>query len=91
MPKEKLYTAKQGAHMTRLTLSSFRSKASRLMIKGQRQGRQVYYTRRQLEDVYHGIPSKLGKEFKAKKRARRKTIKRRAAERQKRDNDRLKE
>ena len=91
MPKEKLYTVKQGAHMTHLTLSSFRSKASRLMIKGQRQGRQVYYTRRQLEDVYYGIPSKLVKASKAKKRARTKTIKPRAAERRKRVNDRLNE
>ena len=91
MPREKLYTAEQGATMTRLTLSSFRSKASRLLIKGRREGRQVYYTGKQLEDVYHGIPSKLGKEFKAKKRARRKTIKRRAAERGRRVSDRLNE
>jgi hypothetical protein len=40
------------------------------MIKGQRQGRQVYYTRRQLENVCQGIPSKLVKAFKAKKTAR---------------------
>jgi len=91
MLKEKLYSAQQGAHMTRLTLSSFRSKASRLMIKGQRQGKQVYYTRRQLEDVYQGIPSKLVKAFKAKKTTRANTIKRRAAERRRRANDRLNE
>jgi hypothetical protein len=91
MPKEKLYTAEQGAYMTRLTLSSFRSKTNRLMIKGQRQGKQVYYTRRQLENVYQGIPSKLEKASIAKKTARTKTIKRRAAERRRRVNDRLNE
>jgi hypothetical protein len=91
MPKEKLYSAEQGAHMTRLTLSSFRSKASRLMIKGQKQGRQVFYTRRQLEDVYQSIPSKLVKAFKEKKGARTKSIKQRAAEKRKRVSDRLNE
>jgi len=91
MSKEKLYSAKQGAHMTSLTLSSFRSKTSRLMIKGQREGRQVYYTRRQLENVYYGIPSKLVKASTVKKKARTKTIKRRAAERRRRTNDRLNE
>jgi hypothetical protein len=91
MPKEKLYTTVQGAHMTRLTLSAFRSKASRLMIKGQRQGRQVYYTQTQLEGVYYGIPSKLVKASKAKKRSRTKSIKQRAAERRRRVSDRLNE
>ena len=33
-----LYTAQEGAFMTRLTMSSFRTKVSRLGIKGQRRG-----------------------------------------------------
>ena len=75
---EKLFTAEQGAFMTRLTLSSFRTKVSRLGIKGQRQGTKVLYTRKQLEDVHDGIPArgrksnppktKKAKPTKAKKR-----------------------
>jgi hypothetical protein len=52
---EKLFTAEQGAYMTRLTMSSFRTKVSKLGIKGQRQGQKVFYTRKMLEDVYNGI------------------------------------
>lgn len=56
MPKEdRLFTAEQGAFMTRLTMSSFRTKVSKLGIKGQRQGQKVFYTRKMLEDVYNGI------------------------------------
>ena len=64
---EKLFTAEQGAFMTRLTLSSFRTKVSRLGIKGQRQGQKVFYTRKQLEDVHGGIAAKMGKTVKVKK------------------------
>jgi hypothetical protein len=54
--KEKeLFTAEQGAFMTRLTLSSFRTKVSKLGIKGTKQGVKVFYTRKMLEDVYNGI------------------------------------
>lgn len=53
--EEKFLTAEQGAFMTRLTLSSFRTKVSKLCIKGQRQGQKVFYTRKQLEDVYNGV------------------------------------
>jgi hypothetical protein len=52
---ENLFTAEQGAFMTRLTLSSFRTKVSKLGIKGRRQGVKVFYTRKMLEDVYNGI------------------------------------
>lgn len=55
---EKLFTAQQGAFMTRLTLSSFRTKVSRLGIKGTKQGKKVFYTRKQLEDVHKGIPAR---------------------------------
>jgi len=56
--QEKLYSATEGAYMTRLTLFSFRTKVSQLGIKGQRQGRRVFYSRRQLEDVYAGVSNK---------------------------------
>ena len=52
---EKLFTAEQGAYMTRLTLSSFRTKVSKLGVKGTKQGVKVFYTRKMLEDVYNGI------------------------------------
>lgn len=32
--EERLYTSKEGAHMTRLTINSFRVKVSKLGIKG---------------------------------------------------------
>jgi hypothetical protein len=67
MPKqERLFTAEQSAFMTRLTISSFRTKVSRLGIKGQRQGLKVFYTRKQLEDVLKGIPAKKGNIAKAR-------------------------
>jgi hypothetical protein len=50
---DRLYTAQEGAFMTRLTLSSFRTKVSKLGVKGTKQGVKVFYTRkidqRQLE------------------------------------------
>lgn len=66
MENEKLFDAKQGAFMTRLALSSFRTKVSLLKIKGQKQGRKVYYTRKQLEAIYKG---KVAKTARTKKRA----------------------
>ena len=45
---ERVITAEQGAHMVGLTLSSFRSKVSRLGIKGKKDGRNVFYT---LEEI----------------------------------------
>lgn len=67
--QERLYTSEEAAYATRLTLFSFRTKVSKLGIKGLKQGLKVFYTRKQLEDVYNGIPSKKGKA------ARRKAIK----------------
>ena len=64
---EKLFSAERGAFMTRLTLSSFRTKVSHLGIKGQKQGVKVFYTRKQLEDIQKGIPSRRVKSPKAKK------------------------
>jgi hypothetical protein len=59
--KERLYSTEEGAYATRLTLSSFRTKVSKLGVKGQRQGQKVFYTKKQLEDVYNGVPSKKAK------------------------------
>jgi hypothetical protein len=73
---DKLFTAGEGAYMTRLTLSSFRTKVSMLGIKGRKQGVMVFYTRKQLEDVYNGISvralvdQRRKKPTRAKKRAR---------------------
>jgi hypothetical protein len=55
--------------MTRLTLSSFRTKVSKLGIKGTKQGVKVFYTRRQLEAIYKSSVAKpVKKAVKAKKR-----------------------
>jgi hypothetical protein len=67
MAKERLYSAEDGAHMTRLTMSSFRTKVSKLGVKGQRYGTKVYYTRAQLQDIYDGKASKKVKALPAKK------------------------
>lgn len=67
MAKERLYSAIEGAHMTRLTMSSFRTKVSKLGIKGRRDGTKVYYTRPQLQDIYDGKASKKVKALPAKK------------------------
>jgi hypothetical protein len=55
---QKLFTAEQGAFMTRLTLSSFRTKVNKLGIKGTKQGVKVFYTRKQLEAIYKGSVAK---------------------------------
>jgi hypothetical protein len=74
--EERLFDAKQGAYMTRFTMSSFRTKVSKLGIKGTKRGVKVFYTRKMLEDVYNGIGVKAlvdqrrKKPTKAKKRAR---------------------
>jgi hypothetical protein len=60
MAKE-LFDVEKAAYMTRLTVSSFRVKVSRLGIKGVKQGVKVFYTRKQLEDVYKGISHKAVK------------------------------
>ena len=56
--QDRLYSAEEGAFMTRLTFSSFRTKVSKLGIKGKKQGVKVFYTRRQLEDVHSGVSAK---------------------------------
>lgn len=56
--QERLYTSKEGAFMTRLTINSFRVKVSKLGIKGQKQGAKVFYSRKQLEDIHNGIAAK---------------------------------
>ena len=81
MAKERLYSAIEGAHMTRLTMSSFRTKVSKLGIKGQRDGIKVYYTRAQLQDIYDGKASTKGQKLPAKKSKTKKATARRVRER----------
>ena len=78
MATERLYSAIEGAHMTRLTMSSFRTKVSKLGIKGQRDGTKVFYTRAQLQDIYDGKVSKKVKALPAKKAKAKKATARRA-------------
>jgi hypothetical protein len=52
-----MYTSKEGAYMTSLTINSFRVKVSKLGIKGKKEGAKVYYTHKQIEDVYDGVPA----------------------------------
>jgi len=76
--KERLYTAVEGAFMTRTTLSTFRTKVSKLGIKGRRDGTKVYYTRAQLRDIYAGKASTRVKALPAKKAKAKKATARRA-------------
>ena len=55
--QERLYTSEEGAYATRLGLSSFRTKVSKLGIRGKRQGQKVFYTKAQLQDIYDGVSS----------------------------------
>lgn len=55
---ERRYTADEGAYMTRLTINSFRVKVSVLGIRGMRDGSRVYYSHKQLEDIYNGVSAK---------------------------------
>lgn len=66
---DRLFTAEQGAYMTGLKLSSFRTKVSNLGIKGTKQGHIVFYTQKQLEDVHSGIGVKALVDQKRKKPA----------------------
>jgi len=75
--QERLYSTEEGAYATRLALSSFRTKVSKLGIKGQRQGQKVFYTKKQLEDVYDGVPSKKAKTVRRSSITRRAVAKRR--------------
>lgn len=78
MAIERLYSAVEGAYMTRLTMSSFRTKVSKLRIKGRRDGTKVYYTRAQIQDIYDGKVSMKVKTLPAKKAKAKKTTARRA-------------
>ena len=44
--------------MTRLAIGSFRVKVSKLGIKGTKQGVKVYFTHKQIEDVFNGVAAK---------------------------------
>ncbi len=65
--QDRSYSAKEGAFMTRRTLSSFRTRVSKLGIKGTKNGAKIFYTRTQLQDIYDGRPSKKFKALPAKK------------------------
>lgn len=65
--QERLYSAQEAASAMRLTLPSFRTKVSKLGIKGTKQGVKVFYTRKQLEDVHKGVPAKKTNKRKIKK------------------------
>ena len=65
--EERLYTAVEGAYMTRTTLSTFRTKVSKLGIKGRKDGTKVYYTRAQLQEIHDGKASKKVKALPSKK------------------------
>ena len=65
--EERLYTAVEGSFMTRTTLSTFRTKVSKLGIKGRRDGTKVYYTKAQIQDIYDGKVSNKMKALPAKK------------------------
>lgn len=78
--QDRSYSAKEGAFMTRRTLSSFRTRVSKLGIKGTKDGAKVFYTRTQLQDIYDGRPSKKFMALPAKK-AKAKRVAARRAER----------
>jgi hypothetical protein len=77
--EERLYTAVESAYMTRTTLSTFRTKVSKLGIKGRRDGTKVYYTRAQVQDIYDGKASKKVKALPSKKAKAKKANTRRLA------------
>ena len=75
---EQLFDAEKGAYATRLSLSSFRTKVSKLGIKGKRQGRKVFYTKAQLQDIYDGVSSakkSVAKKTGAPEKVSKKTVK----------------
>jgi len=84
MAKERLYDAQEAAFMARITLSTFRTKVSKLGIKGQRDGLKMYYTRAQVQDVYDGRESRKAKALPLKKAKAKKATARRI-ERKKRE------
>jgi hypothetical protein len=77
--QERLYSATEAAYATRLTITTFRSKVSRLGIKGTRKGVNAYYTKAQLQDIFDNKPSKVMKALPARKAKAKKAAERRTA------------
>lgn len=77
--QERLYSSTEGAYAVRVSLATFRTKVSKLGIKGKREGQKVYYTKAQLQDIYDGVSSAKkpeAKRTKAEKKVARKMVKR---------------
>jgi hypothetical protein len=55
--QETVRTAHQGAYMVGLTLSAFRTKVSRLGIKGKKDGRNVFYTLAEIAKINKQNPA----------------------------------
>jgi hypothetical protein len=55
--EERFYSSSEGAYATRVSLATFRTKVSKLGIKGKRQGQKVFYTKQQLQNIYDGVPA----------------------------------
>lgn len=53
--EDNLIAAEQGATETGLTLSGFRAKVKQFGIRGLRQGKRLYYSQGQLDDVARAI------------------------------------
>lgn len=75
--EERLYSSKDAAYATRLTLASFRTKVSNLGIRGTRKGAGVFYTKAQLQDIYDNKPTKTVRTLPLKKARAKKSTERR--------------
>ena len=75
--EERLYNTEEAAYATRLEVNSFRTKVSKLGIKGTKKGVKVFYTKRQLQDIFDNKPSKVVKALPAKKAEAKKSTERR--------------
>jgi hypothetical protein len=82
--KNRLYSVEEGAYMTRLTMSSFRTRLIKLGIKGQKDGAKTYFTRAQLQDLYDGKASKMLKALLPRRAKAKKANARRFARKEKR-------
>lgn len=56
--EERLFSSEEGAYATRVSLATFRTKVSKLGIRGKKQGQKVFYTKAQLQAIYDGVPAK---------------------------------
>ena len=81
--EERLYSVRDAAYATRLALNSFRTKVSKLGIKGTRRGASVFYTKAQLQDIYDNKPSKAVKSALVKKAKAKKSTARRIERKEK--------